>query len=147
MLQPQAIVNAKQGQILRIGGRGGGLGNQQHQLQGVPQLNQGPLRIEAPHQFLGVSEALAQPHPIGPLQAGGPQQGQHRLGTAAARIGKHRQGGGPPLQGSRQGLAIAAVQADPTGVLPGAANACEGQLQRGGGWLEPQPLSPKPLQQ
>ena len=147
MLQPQAIVNAKQGQVLRIGVRGGGLGNQQHQLQGVPQLAQGQLRIEAPHPLLRVSEALAQPNPIGLLQAGSPQQGQHRLGTAAARIGKHRQGGGPPLQGGRQGLAISAVQADPTGVLPGATNASEGQLQRGGGWLEPQPLSAKPLQQ
>lgn len=86
-------------------------------------------RRQPEHPLLGMPQPLAQPEGIGLLEARGPQDPPHLLGAAATRVGEHGQGGGTLLQGGGQGVGVAAMQADPTGVLPGTAEAGEGQLQ------------------
>ena len=94
-----------------------------------------------------MAQPLAQPEGIGRLQPRGCQDPPHLLGATAARVGEHRQGRWSLLQGGGQGFGIAAVQADPAGVLPGAAEAGKGQLQRAGGGVKAQLGRRKALQQ
>ena len=146
MLQPEPIGQAEQGQGL--GRRNGGFcGDQQHQVQGIEIGRQGGSGRQTLQTLRWMAKALRQPDLIGGLQPRSPQDAAHLGGSPPGRIGQHRQGGGPLLQPRRQGLGIAAVQADPCGVLPGAAQAGEGQLQGGGGRVEAEALGGKVLQQ
>ena len=146
VLQPEAVVDAEQGQGDRIGGRRC-FGDKQHQVQGVEVLRQGGLGRQPLHSLSWMTELLRQPEPIGGLQAGGPQNRAHLRSAAPAGIGQHRQRRGPLRQRSGEGLRLAAMQAHPGDVLPWAAKTGEGQLQAGGGGVKAQPRRRELLQQ
>ena len=146
VLQIEAIVKAKQGQGLRWHG-GGRFGQQHHQMQGIEVGRDGGSGIKPLHPLLGMAEPLTQPKPVGRLQAGGPQHPAHLGGTTTPGIGQHRKGRRAFLQRRRQGLGIAAMQAHPTGVLPGPAEAGKGQLQGAGGRVKAQLVGGEVLQQ
>ena len=146
VLQPEAVVDAEQGQGDRIGGRRC-FGDKQHQVQGVEVLRQGGLGRQPLHSLSWMTELLRQPEPVGGLQAGGPQNRAHLRSAAPAGIGQHRQRRGPLRQRSGEGLRLAAMQAHPGDVLPWAAKTGEGQLQAGGGGVKAQLFGGKGLQQ
>ena len=90
---------------------------------------------------------LTEPEAIGLLQTRGAQQLTHFFDPTAAGVGQDRQGLWPLLQARSQGAGITAVQADPSGVLPGARQTREGQLQGAGSRMKPQALGAKALNQ
>jgi hypothetical protein len=94
-----------------------------------------------------MSQPLAQPERIGRLQARSPQNPPHRVRATTAGISEHRQGRRSLLQLGGQGFALASVEADPAGVLPGATDPGEGELQGGGGRVEAQPLRRQMLEE
>ena len=62
-------------------------------------------------------------------------------------IGENSKRRGTLLEGLAQDVGVSTVEAHPGGVLPGAANAGKGQLQRGGGWVKAQTRSAEPIPQ
>ena len=94
------------------------------------------------HPFIGVAEVFAEPQVRAGLQPAAAQHLLHGDGAPLVRIRQHRQGCGSLLQGAGQDFGVPSVQAHPVGVLPGAPDAGEGQLQRCGGGMKPQPLCP-----
>ena len=94
-----------------------------------------------------MAEGFAEPQAVAGLEAAALQDAAHVSHTTAAGIGEHRQGAGALLQAARQGRWVASMQADPLGVLPGPAQAGEGQLQRTWPWMEAQLLAPQAFDQ
>ena len=146
-MQEQAVLEAEQGQGGWFGWLPGWLSHQQHQVEGIEVCGQGRLRREPLHPFRRMPQPFAEPAGIGRLQPRGPQERAHGCGAALVGVGEHGQGGGALLQGCRQGCAVSAMEADPAGVLPGAADAGKGQLHRRGRRLEDQGSGAKALQQ
>ena len=94
-------------------------------------LGQGHPGADLVHAFIGMAEVFAQPQPGACFKPTAAQHPLHRFRPSALWIGEHRQGGRPFLQGAGEHVGIPAMQAHPAGVLPGAPDPGEGQLQRG----------------
>ena len=146
MLEPEAIVEAEQGKVGLMRGSGG-FGHQQHEVEGIKVHGGGLARSQSPDPLLGMSQPFANPAAIGGLQARGDQQAAHRIGSTGPRIAEHPKGRWSALKGSRQGFGVSAMQAHPAGVVPGATNPGEGELQGSGCRMKPQLLGREFLQQ
>ena len=99
------------------------------------------------HPFVGMAEGFAEPEAVGAFQSTAAQDLAHVVDATAAGIGEHRQGCRALLECLAELVRIAPMEADPAGVLPGAAEAGKGQLQGAGAGMEAQLLCAQALQQ